>query len=160
MGEPMTSRAPITVRRATADDLDHIVEFNVEMARETESLALDPAIVGAGAARLLARSEYGYYLVAERDGAIAGGLLVTYEWSDWRDGLIWWIQSVYVRPAHRRTGVYRALHRHVCDAAAADDDVRAVRLYVERDNQSAQSTYESMGMTRTPYLVYEVPVGK
>ena len=133
------------------------------MAQETEGLALDDARVRAGVGAALADSALGFYLVAEIDGRLAGQLMVTFEWSDWRNGLWWWIQSVYVRPEYRRRGVYTALHSRVAEMAQAaalrqaqDKRVRGIRLYVEQDNTTAQQVYESLDMYRTRYRMYEV----
>ncbi len=112
--------------------------------------------VRQGVAAALADESLGFYAVAEVDGQLAGQLMVTFEWSDWRNGLFWWIQSVYVRPEFRRRGVYRALHRHVADAARAAGGVCGLRLYVERENTVARQVYESLDMRRTRYRMYEV----
>ena len=146
----------IDIRRATPTDFAFIVESNIAMAQETERLSLDEARVRAGVGAVLADSALGFYLIAEIDGSPAGQLMVTYEWSDWRNGLWWWIQSVYVRPEHRRKGVYTALHRHVAEAAQAEDGVCGIRLYVEQDNTTAQQVYESLDMYRTRYQMYEI----
>ena len=126
------------------------------MAQETEGLALDADVVRPGVAAVLADDALGFYLVAEVDGQAAGQLMVTYEWSDWRNGLFWWIQSVYVRLEFRRRGVYSALHRHVAQAAREAGGVCGIRLYVEQDNTIAQQVYESLEMHRTRYQMYEV----
>ena len=126
------------------------------MAQETEGLALDADVVRPGVAAVLADDALGFYLVAEVDGQAAGQLMVTYEWSDWRNGLFWWIQSVYVRLEFRRRGVYSALHRQVAQAAQEAGGVRGIRLYVEQDNTIAQQVYESLEMHRTRYQMYEV----
>ena len=144
------------IRRATSDDSTFIVESNIAMASETEGLALKEDVVRSGVAAVLANDSLGFYLVAEIDGALAGQLMVTYEWSDWRNGLFWWIQSVYVRREFRRRGVYRALHRHVAEAAQEAGGVCGIRLYVEQDNTTAQQVYESLDMYRTRYQMYEV----
>ncbi len=146
----------INIRKATPADAGFIVESNVAMSLETEGLALDEGLVRPGVAAALTDGALGFYLVAEIDGRPAGQLMVTYEWSDWRNGLFWWIQSVYVRPEFRRRGVYRALHRHAADAAQAAGGVCGLRLYVEQDNAVAQQVYESLEMRRTRYLMYEV----
>ena len=146
----------IDIRRATPSDFAFIVESNIAMAQETEGLSLDEARVRAGVGAVLANDSLGFYLVAEIDGNPAGQLMVTYEWSDWRNGLWWWIQSVYVRPEYRRRGVYTALHRHVAEAAQAAGGVCGIRLYVEQDNTTAQQVYESLDMYRTRYQMYEV----
>ena len=145
----------VHIRRATPSDFGFIVESNVAMASETEGLALAEDIVRPGVAAVLADDSLGFYLVAEVDGQLAGQLMVTFEWSDWRNGLFWWIQSVYVRPEFRRRGLYSALHRHVAEAAQAAGGVCGIRLYVEQDNIIAQKVYESLDMHRTRYQMYE-----
>ncbi len=147
---------PIHIRVATPSDASFIVESNIAMAAETEGMALDPATVGPGVDAVLADSSLGFYLVAEIDGLPAGQLMVTYEWSDWRNGLWWWIQSVYVRHEYRRRGVYSALHRHVAEEARAAGGVCGLRLYVEQENTTAQQVYRSLDMYPTRYYMYEV----
>jgi ribosomal protein S18 acetylase RimI-like enzyme len=150
------SEATFSVRRAAARDREVLVEFNLAMARETEAKELSPEVLRAGVAHFIERPQYGFYVVAEDGGRVVGSLMITYEWSDWRDGLFWWIQSVYVRPADRRRGVYRRLYEHVKRLAAADDgEVRGFRLYVEKENRAAQQTYERLGMSETHYKMYE-----
>ncbi len=149
----MTSK--IVVRIAGRGDAPHMVEFNAAMALETEDLALDRATLLAGVQGLFERPEHGYYLVAEIGGAVVGGLMVTFEWSDWRNGVFWWVQSVYVRPAHRGQGVYRALYGEVRRRAKEHPDVCGLRLYVEKDNRRAQAVYRKLGMEETPYRLYE-----
>ena len=146
----------IHIRRATPTDAGFIVESNVAMARETEGLALDVDVVRSGVAAVLADPSLGFYLVAEIEGNLAGQLMVTYEWSDWRNGLFWWIQSVYVHPDHRRRGVYRALDAHVRAEAMRDGSVCGLRLYVDRDNHVAQSVYASLDMQHSHYDLYEI----
>ena len=148
--------ADIHIRRAVDADAGFIVESNIAMALETEGMALDALVVGPGVAAVLADDSLGFYLVAEIDGHQAGQLMVTYEWSDWRNGLWWWIQSVYVRPDFRRRGVYSALHRHVEGAARAAGGVCGLRLYVEQENTRAQRVYQSLNMHNTRYHMYEV----
>ena len=147
--------APVRVRPARASDLEALVAFNRAMAHETERKRLDAATVRRGVRRALADAGRGRYLVAERGGRVAGALLLTREWSDWRDGWFWWIQSVYVEPAQRRHGVYAALHRAVLSRARAARDVVGVRLYVERRNGRAQRVYAALGMRPAGYLVFE-----
>ena len=148
--------ADIQIRRARASDAGFIVESNVAMAKETEGMALDEDVVRPGVAAVLADDALGFYLVAEIDGRPTAQLMVTYEWSDWRNGLWWWIQSVYVLPEFRRQGVYRALHRHVADVARQTGGVCGLRLYVEQENTTAQQVYQSLDMHHTRYHMYEV----
>jgi GNAT superfamily N-acetyltransferase len=145
----------LTIRTATAADADRLARFNAAMAEETENKTLDPETVRAGVRAMLETDQSGFYLVAVRAGTVVGSLMITTEWSDWRNGRFWWIQSVYVRPEARRTGVYTALHHAVRDRARANDDVCGLRLYVERGNEGARETYEALGMTATSYRMYE-----
>jgi len=145
----------MTFRVATANDAAVLTEFNAAMALETEGKQLLPEVIGAGVRSLLGRPASGFYLVAETDGQVVGSLLITKEWSDWRNGDFWWIQSVYVRPAWRRQGIYKRLYRHVQELAAKDPGVCGFRLYVERENRQAQTTYRALGMAETHYLVFE-----
>lgn len=145
----------ISVRAARHDDLPLLVRFNVAMALETEDKRLAPATIGAGIERLLQNAELGRYLIADIHGEACGALMLTREWSDWRNGMFWWIQSVFVEPAQRRRGVYRALHEQVRMLARAEGDVCGIRLYVERDNVDAQRTYTAMGMHETAYRLFE-----
>lgn len=146
---------PITTRRATAADADTLVEFNLRMARETEDRKLDPQVLTTGVKAVLKDSCLGFYLVAEVGGAVVGSLMVTTEWSDWRNGMFWWIQSVYVIPAYRRRGIFRALYETVRDLAKKSKNVCGFRLYVERGNSAAKATYKKLGMTETRYRVLE-----
>ena len=146
---------PVQPRIGGADDAQILAEFNQAIALETEARALAEDVALGGVKAVLCDSAHGFYVVAESGGEIAGALLVTYEWSDWRNGRIWWIQSVYVRPGHRRRGVYRTLHEFVRNRARLTGGVVGLRLYVERGNAVAQRTYSAMGMNEAPYLVYE-----
>ena len=146
---------PIHVRAARADDRDTLVRFNAAMALETEDKTLDAQTLGAGIATVLAEPARGFYLVAEVDGAIGGCLMITFEWSDWRNGDWWWLQSVYIAPSFRRLGVFRALYAEVERRAVAQPRVIGVRLYVERDNAKAQQTYAALGMHEAHYRMYE-----
>lgn len=143
------------IRLATALDAEVLVEFNCAMALETEGKELLPDVVGAGVRTLLASPQAGFYLLAEQDSRVIGALLITKEWSDWRSGSFWWIQSVYVRPQSRRQGVYKRLYRRVQELAARDPAVCGFRLYVERENWQAQQAYRKLGMQQTRYLVFE-----
>jgi GNAT superfamily N-acetyltransferase len=146
---------PIQIRDATPQDVELIVRWNQLLAQETEAKQLPRDVLTRGVRQLLADSAKGRYFLAEVDGQPAGQTMVTYEWSDWRNGQIWWIQSVYVEPTHRRRGVFRALHRHVAATAQSQKDVIGLRLYVERDNTLAQRVYENCGLANAGYVVFE-----
>ena len=147
--------AALKIRRATRRDAEALVAFNRAMALETERKDLWPHVIGAGVRNLLRRPDSGFYSVAEIGGQVIGALMVTKEWSDWRNGDFWWIQSVYVRPEYRRRGVYRRMYAYLNQLARHDRAVVGFRLYVEQNNKRAQSTYRASGMERTHYLVYE-----
>mgnify|MGYP005749817865 CR=1 FL=1 len=151
----MTQAAAWSIRPAGAADVPRLRDWAVAMALETEHKQLDPATVGAGIRAVLDEPRRGAYFIAERGGEAGGTLMLTYEWSDWRNGDWWWIQSVYVDPASRRQGCYAALYRHVHAAAAATPRVCGLRLYVEHNNAGAQRTYESLGMVDAGYRMYE-----
>jgi GNAT superfamily N-acetyltransferase len=146
---------PLTIRCAGPADAAVVVEYNQLLAKESEGKTLDPAKLGPGVAKVLADPHKGLYFLAEQDGRSVGQMGITYEWSDWRNGWFWWVQSVYVRLEARRRGVFRALFEHVENAAKQDPEVIGLRLYVETANQIAQQTYERHGMTRTGYFVLE-----
>ncbi len=147
----------ILVRDATAADLDAIVEFNRRLALETEHKVLDTAVLTAGVSRALGDADRLRYWVAQRDdsGPVIGQAAVTREWSDWRNGWIWWFQSVYVASSHRSQGVFRSLYRHIRKTAVESDDVLGLRLYVENANHAAQQTYQALGMKPAGYSVFE-----
>ena len=149
----------ITVREAVEGDVATIAAFNSAMAVETEGKELEQAVVLEGVAAIVRRRELGFYLVAEVGGAIAGQLMITTEWSDWRNGYFWWIQSVYVKPEFRRVGVYSRLYERVREMALAAGDVKGIRLYVAKENVGAQRVYERLGMGDSGYLMYEVEFG-
>ena len=152
----------LLVRAAVAADAAVLTHNNLAMAAETEAKALDAAIVGRGVRAVFCDARCGRYVVAtDDDGPIVGQLMLTAEWSDWRNAWWWWIQSVYVAPSWRRQGVYRALHDHVwAEACRAPregaDGVCGVRLYVEAENTTAQTTYAALGMGGS-YRVMELP---
>ncbi len=145
----------VTIRAAEANDADTLAEFNIAMAWETEHKRLDPAAVARGVRAVLADPSHGFYIVAVVAGKMAGSLLITYEWSDWRCGQFWWIQSVYVRPERRRLGVFKDLYGFAREQATQRPDVCGLRLYVEQANHIAQETYTRTGLEKTPYHVYE-----
>lgn len=143
------------IRLATEKDVSDLVEFNQAMALETEDKALNGDILAAGVAAVLSDEQKGSYVVVEDRGTVVAGLLITREWSDWRNAWFWWIQSVYVRPTHRGTGLYSRMYEFVKKLAADDGNVCGFRLYVEKENQIAQKVYEKLGMHETYYLMYE-----
>jgi ribosomal protein S18 acetylase RimI-like enzyme len=145
---------PLSIRPARPTDLPELVAWNAAMAWETEQRQLDRETLQRGIAGVFEQPQRGFYLIAERDGVAVGGLLVTYEWSDWRAGDFWWIQSVYVHPDARRCGVFSALYAAVAQRANAAGAV-GMRLYVETENSRAQATYEGLGMQRCHYAMYE-----
>ena len=145
----------LSIRLATREDAETLAAFNRAMAWETEHHVMDEHASIAGVNGLFAAPHYGFYLVAESAGQVVGSLLVTFEWSDWRNGLVWWIQSVYVQPQWRRQGVYRRLYQQVKQLAAAQGGVRGFRLYVEKNNHAAQRTYTELGMREAEYLLFQ-----
>jgi ribosomal protein S18 acetylase RimI-like enzyme len=145
----------VTVRRATPADEGVLVEFNAALAWETEHRRLRPEVLAAGVRAVFADPARGFYTLAEQNGVIVGQMMVTFEWSDWRNGWFWWVQSVYVREDARRNGVFRALYKEIERQAAADPTVIGIRLYVERENTRAQATYRALGMSDTTYGVME-----
>lgn len=144
---------PINVRIATRADIDFLVDCNAAMARETEAKALDRDVLTRGTRAVFAAPRRGFYLVAIGDGEPVGCLLITFEWSDWRCGDWWWLQSVYVLPHARRGGVFRGLFAEV-ERRAREAGAIGLRLYVERDNAHAQKTYASLGMEEEPYKMF------
>ena len=145
----------VNVRLAKEEDVDFICEANVAMATETEDLGLNQETLRQGISYLMEHPREGMYLVAEVNGTAAGTLMVTFEWSDWRNGRFWWIQSVYVHEEFRRLGVYSAMHHYVRSIARKDPQACGIRLYVERENESAQATYLALGMFETHYRLFE-----
>ena len=143
------------IREAPLDDLETIADFNARLAKETEDASLDRETVRQGVRALLSDPTRGAYYVASADGRIIGQIMHTREWSDWRNGVFWWIQSVYVIRECRRRGVYRAMSRFVQEQAYANPEVCGFRLYVEKNNHIAQKTYRALGMEETHYLLYE-----
>src|ERR1700674_5604915 len=143
----------IRYRDATRADSQAIIVFQCAMARETEDMELDASICSRGVAGVFEDPSRGRYFVAESDGQIVASLLITYEWSDWRNGVVWWIQSVYVDPGFRGQGVYAGLYAFV--KQSADASVRGIRLYVDRRNTRAQEVYRRLGMDGEHYLVFE-----
>lgn len=145
----------VSIRKAVLADAAVIAVFNQQMALETEHKELIPELVLAGVHSLLTNPAYGFYLVAEHEEQVVGSLMITTEWSDWRNGVFWWVQSVYVQPKSRRQGIYRKLYAAVKALATEQGNVCGFRLYVEKDNQQAQQTYRELGMQITDYRIYE-----
>ena len=145
----------IIVRQAVLEDLDSIVRFNAAMALETEGKVLDQGKLREGVAAVFQRHGLGDYYVAEFAGRVVGQLLITTEWSDWRNSYYWWIQSVYVDADHRRSGVYGALHNFVAEEAEGKG-VQGLKLYVDRNNKRAQSVYASLNMSHSNYDLWEI----
>src|SRR4051794_17466389 len=145
---------PLKVRQAAPSDAHQISEFNRLLAWESEGKTLSAAVLEPGVAAVLADANKGYYFLAEEEGRIVGQLGLTFEWSDWRNGWFWWIQSVYVQADFRRQGVFRALFEHVRQLGVAEG-VIGLRLYVEKQNARAHATYQTLGLEWTSYLVME-----
>jgi GNAT superfamily N-acetyltransferase len=142
-------------RDARLSDIQEIVDFQIAMAEETEQLQLDRTICSSGVRAVLENPDLGRYYVGESNGSVVASTLITYEWSDWRNGVVWWIQSVYVLPEARKKGVYAGLYRYLQALAQADSHVRGIRLYVDRRNQEAQKVYSRLGMNGDHYQVFE-----
>lgn len=147
-----------TIRQANHTDVETIVRFNQAMARETEGKQLDTEVLRRGVAAGVADSHKGIYWLAEVEGNVHAQAFVTYEWSDWRNGWFWWIQSVYVEPAVRRQGLFRELFAHIRYEAMQQSDVIGIRLYVETENDVAQAAYLDLGMVLEPYNMMMIPL--
>ena len=145
----------ITVRRATPEDAPTIAGFQMSMALETEGKTLDESTLAAGVRAVFDSPNNGFYLVAQIGETVVGSLLITYEWSDWRAAVFWWIQSVFVDAKHRRRGVYTAMHNQII-RMATESGACGVRLYVEKTNLTAQKTYARLGMSESHYDLYEI----
>jgi GNAT superfamily N-acetyltransferase len=154
----MSALNGLVIRPATSEDVDVLVRFSAAMARETEGRRLDMARLREGTQAVLDSPERGFYIVAEitdRPPRVVGQLLVTFEWSDWRNATFWWIQSVYVDPVWRRRGVYRRMHHAILERAKRRGDVCGLRLYVERENKTAKTVYARVGLQTSSYHVFE-----
>lgn len=145
----------IEIRRAQISDLDAIVGFQIAMAWETEQYKLEYDTVIKGVETCLNNERHGIYYVAVVEGKVVGSLLTTYEWSDWRNGTVLWIQSVYVEQNCRKQGVYGALYNHIRTLVAADDSLKGIRLYVDESNKRAREVYSRLGMNGEHYRVFE-----
>jgi len=145
----------ILIRLAKLSDAAAMVEFNQAMAHETEGKYLDKETLMGGVEAVFHGADKGFYVVAKSENKIVGGLMVTFEWSDWRNGWFWWIQSVYILPDFRGRKIYRSLYEFVKEKASASGDVCGFRLYVETENERARKVYEKLGMEQSHYLMYE-----
>jgi ribosomal protein S18 acetylase RimI-like enzyme len=148
----------VRIRKATLNDVQAVVDFNTALAWETEGKQLEPLRLKLGVSAVLVDSKRGFYLIAEEvsSGKPLGQLLLTYEWSDWRNGVFWWIQSVYVHEGWRRRGVFRRLFQSLMEQMKEQQAVVGVRLYVEEGNRLAQQVYKKMGLCSAGYQVYEL----
>lgn len=149
----------LRIRRARRSDLAALTAFNRAMAWETERKRLNRKTLAAGVAGPFDNPSRGFYVVAECGGKIVGALLITFEWSDWRNAVYWWIQSVYVVPKYRGRGVYRRLYEYVRQEAARSGKVCGLRLYVEKTNRAARAVYKKLGMKESHYVMYETEDG-
>jgi GNAT superfamily N-acetyltransferase len=145
----------VTFREARHGDAGAIINFQIAMARETEELELDRDVLTRGVEGVFADPSRGRYFVAESDGRVVGSLLITYEWSDWRNGMVWWIQSVYVQPEYRRRGIYGGLYAYIKTIVEPNPAIRGIRLYVDNRNVPAQQVYARLGMEGEHYRVFE-----
>ena len=146
----------IRIRKADRKDREALATFQQHLASETESKTLDRDIVLKGVDAIFDSDRKGFYIVAEIEDAVVGSLLITYEWSDWRNAEFWWIQSVYVDAKLRRKGVYKAMYNHVQTISKSDPNICGIRLYVERDNHIAQIVYTDLGMSKSRYDLFEI----
>jgi len=144
----------ITIRKALPTDAQTIIDFQQKMAWETENMILAPDIINKGVSAVFENDTLGQYWVAETNGAVVASLLITYEWSDWRNKFVWWFQSVYVLTTFRRTGIFRSMYSHIKNEADIQG-IAGLRLYVETNNIRAQKTYEALGMQSEHYTMYE-----
>ena len=142
-------------REATEADIPSLLDFQLKMALETENVTLEISTLTLGVHRLFRDSTKGRYYVAEENNEVVGCLMTTYEWSDWRNGTVLWIQSVYVAREHRSRGVYKEMYTYIKQLVESDPDLKGIRLYVDKTNTSAQRTYEKLGMNGDHYTVYE-----
>ena len=155
----MSQTCEVLVRPATPADIRILADFNCRLAAETEGMTLDPDTVQSGVTRGMDAGDEVQYFVAEADGAVVGQVMLTREWSDWRDGWMAWLQSVYVAAQYRGQGVFRKLLDEVTGQLTAQTDVVCLRLYVEQENEAAIATYGRLGFRHPGYLVMEMPLG-
>lgn len=145
----------ITIRKATTADIPSLVEFQQKLAHETENVTLNSAILHKGMQAMFDDPSKGFYNVVEDNGTVIGCHMITYEWSDWRNGLVWWLQSVYVIDSYRKKGIFKLMYENIVSVIQKDPSLIGLRLYVDKSNARAMKVYESMGMNGEHYTVYE-----
>lgn len=145
----------VTIRKAALSDIDALIDFQQRLASESEGLELDKEVLRKGLTELLMDSNKGEYFIAENNGTPVGCHLITFEWSDWRNGMVYWLQSVYVVGSWRKAGVFRKMYENLRNKVNADPSLRGIRLYVDKSNARAMKVYEAMGMNGEHYTVYE-----
>jgi ribosomal protein S18 acetylase RimI-like enzyme len=145
----------LSIRKAQRSDIPTLIIFQQELARETESLELNPVILRDGMSAMFDDPSKGEYYLAEANSEIVGCHMVTYEWSDWRNGMVYWLQSVYVKPAYRKHGVFKKMFTNLMSTIRQDPGIAGLRLYVDKTNERAQQVYGAMGMNGDHYTVYE-----
>ncbi|MGL5313255.1 MAG: GNAT family N-acetyltransferase [Peptostreptococcaceae bacterium] len=150
----------MSIRRAKIEDLETIVKFNYNLAKETEDKELNVDILTKGVEAVLVDNTKGQYYVYTINDKVVGQLMHTYEWSDWRNGTFLWIQSVYVEKEYRKKGIFKELYNHVKEMCDRDESISGIRLYVEKENSTAKSTYKSLGMYECEYHMYEYEVDR
>jgi len=145
----------VEIKKANKSDIDLLISFQYSLAEETENLVLDKSILKEGIVNLLEDDGKGMYWIAEIEGEKIGCVMIQKEWSDWRNGSVFWIHSVYVKAQYRKKGVFRSMYSFFQDMVKKDDNLKGLRLYVDKTNQNAIKTYAAMGMTREHYDLYE-----
>jgi ribosomal protein S18 acetylase RimI-like enzyme len=143
------------IRKALKQDIHSIVSFNHAMALETENISLDKTVLMSGVEAIFDNPDHGFYIVCEIDGLARGCLMITYEWSDWRNSLFWWVQSVYVHKEFRKQGLYKQMYTFIKTLVDKDENIAGVRLYVDKENLTAQIVYEALGMKKSNYQLFE-----
>ena len=149
----------VKIREAGKTDIPILAQHNQALANETENIELNTKTILSGVSKALDREDC-HYFVAEFNGEVAGQIMITHEWSDWRNGLFWWIQSVYVKKEYRRKGVFRKMYKFIHERAIADKKCTGIRLYVENNNSVAQNVYNNLGMVETHYKLFEKDFNK
>ncbi len=143
------------IREANANDISSIIDFQFKMALETENLNLNKKVLTEGVHKIFKDPSKGKYFVAEMNGKVIGSTMITYEWSDWRNGTVIWLQSVYILPEYRGQKIFSRIYKHIKQIAKQDTSVAGIRLYVDKTNQHAQSVYQTLGMNGDHYTTYE-----